>query len=381
MTAWAAAARQPRQRAPARPRHDRLSSGSSSARSPPSSRSRRSRRGRSTWPIRRRHRRDRARDLDGNPRPAQARLGRRRGRRARDRPRHPRDPLGHREPRDRLRRDPRRPDVRLRDAARLRRDRRHVLRAERRRQHRPRGDDADGRLLGRLRRRQGRQLGRRAARRHGRPAACSRSSTPTSRSTSAPTRSSAARRSTSSPSGSPATSSSSSTTTVRSRTASRCSRTSTSRGFPAFLGQAIGNLNLLTWASFALVILAYVVLFKTPIGLRIRACGEHPRAADTVGINVYAIRYGCVVLSGVLAAIGGVYLSARPAGERDVHLRHDERPRLHRARRDDLRQLAPGRRVRGSDPVRLLERARAQAAGLLAAGGDAVQRPAVRPDA
>ena len=81
-----------------------------------------------------------------------------------------------------------------------------------------------------------------------------------------------------------------------------------------FFAQSIGDLNILTWASFVLVIVSYLVLFKTPIGLRIRACGEHPRAADTVGINVYAIRYGCVVLSGVLSALGGIYLSEGPQG-------------------------------------------------------------------
>jgi simple sugar transport system permease protein len=70
-----------------------------------------------------------------------------------------------------------------------------------------------------------------------------------------------------------------------------------------------GQLSLMIWLSFAVLILSYVVIFRTPLGLRIRAVGEHPRAADTVGISVYGIRYGCVVVSGILAALGGAYLS------------------------------------------------------------------------
>jgi ABC-type uncharacterized transport system permease subunit len=80
-------------------------------------------------------------------------------------------------------------------------------------------------------------------------------------------------------------------------------------GHVHFLGPAIGHLNLMIWLSFLLVVVSYVVVFRTPVGLRLRACGEHPRAADTVGINVYAVRYGAVVLSGILASLGGAYLS------------------------------------------------------------------------
>ncbi len=76
-----------------------------------------------------------------------------------------------------------------------------------------------------------------------------------------------------------------------------------------FFGDVIGTLNLMIWVALILIPLSWLVLFKTPLGLRIRAVGEHPRAADTVGIDVYAIRYGAVITSGMLAAAGGAYLS------------------------------------------------------------------------
>jgi ABC-type uncharacterized transport system permease subunit len=76
-----------------------------------------------------------------------------------------------------------------------------------------------------------------------------------------------------------------------------------------FVADIFGGLNLMIWVAAALVVATWVVIFKSTIGLRIRACGEHPRAADTVGIDVYAVRYASVTLSGVLAAVGGAYLS------------------------------------------------------------------------
>jgi ABC-type uncharacterized transport system permease subunit len=61
--------------------------------------------------------------------------------------------------------------------------------------------------------------------------------------------------------------------------------------------------------AFALVPVAWYVLYRTPFGLRLRATGENPEAADTAGISVARIRYAGVLLSGALAAIGGAYLS------------------------------------------------------------------------
>jgi simple sugar transport system permease protein len=61
--------------------------------------------------------------------------------------------------------------------------------------------------------------------------------------------------------------------------------------------------------AFGFVPLTWYVLYRTPFGLRLRAVGENPEAADAAGINVAGVRYGGVLLSGALAAMGGAYLS------------------------------------------------------------------------
>ena len=66
------------------------------------------------------------------------------------------------------------------------------------------------------------------------------------------------------------------------------------------------TVNVFLFIGIVVLILSYVVLYKTRLGLRLRACGEHPQAADSVGINVYKMRYIGVLISGALGGIGGM---------------------------------------------------------------------------
>ncbi|HWT22679.1 MAG TPA: ABC transporter permease, partial [Solirubrobacteraceae bacterium] len=80
-------------------------------------------------------------------------------------------------------------------------------------------------------------------------------------------------------------------------------------GWIPFVGEALERLNLMVWLALILVAVLTVYLFRTPQGLRLRSVGENPLAADTAGISPIRMRYGAVVASGVLAAMGGVFLS------------------------------------------------------------------------
>ena len=66
------------------------------------------------------------------------------------------------------------------------------------------------------------------------------------------------------------------------------------------------TVSVFLFIGIVILILSYIVLYKTRLGLRLRACGEHPQAADSVGVNVYKMRYLGVLISGVLGGIGGM---------------------------------------------------------------------------
>lgn len=67
------------------------------------------------------------------------------------------------------------------------------------------------------------------------------------------------------------------------------------------------NTYLTVYIGLLIMIVLTIVFYKTKFGLRLRACGEHPQAADSVGINVYKMRYAGVTISGILGGIGGFY--------------------------------------------------------------------------
>ena len=70
-----------------------------------------------------------------------------------------------------------------------------------------------------------------------------------------------------------------------------------------------------TWLILAILALGAFVLYKTAFGLRLRACGEHPHAADAAGINVFKVRYAAVMISGALAGLGGATILVTYSGE------------------------------------------------------------------
>ena len=76
-----------------------------------------------------------------------------------------------------------------------------------------------------------------------------------------------------------------------------------------FFGKVLFQQNVIVYVALVILVLTHLVLFRTRLGLRIRSVGEHPQAADTAGINVYALRYGAVIMSGVLSGLSGAFLA------------------------------------------------------------------------
>jgi len=80
------------------------------------------------------------------------------------------------------------------------------------------------------------------------------------------------------------------------------------------VGQVLFNNKPIFYMMFVMLIVTHIVLFYTAFGLRMRAVGEHPEAADTVGINVFFTRYRNVIISGMIAGLGGAWFSLETVG-------------------------------------------------------------------
>ena len=76
-----------------------------------------------------------------------------------------------------------------------------------------------------------------------------------------------------------------------------------------FIGKILSGRNLLTWLAFVMVIVMHLLLYRSPLGLQIRAVGENKNAAESVGISSRRIQYIALIISGVLASMGGYFLS------------------------------------------------------------------------
>jgi len=81
-----------------------------------------------------------------------------------------------------------------------------------------------------------------------------------------------------------------------------------------FLGYVLFQQNVIFYVALLILLGTQFLLFRTNIGLRIRAVGEHPQAADTAGVNVRLLRYLCVISSGLLSGLAGAYLALGVAG-------------------------------------------------------------------
>ena len=83
------------------------------------------------------------------------------------------------------------------------------------------------------------------------------------------------------------------------------------------LGPMLFENNIIIYLMMIIVVVMHIMLFYTPWGLRTRAVGEHPKAADTLGINVYFVRYVNVILGGMIAGLGGAYFTIGSVGRFD----------------------------------------------------------------